>query len=155
MSKNLTIGNKTFLYPTPGTNPEEGWGDEATGWAEEVTTVLGTIQGPNDITLTSVSLVNNVTTPTNITGLKFSTVAVISIKVEYLIKRVLGAQVLTEFGQVFGTFDGVNFKISQTAEGDTGVSLDITNSGQFVYVSTDEPSQISCIMKFKATTIAN
>lgn len=154
MSKQLTIGNKTFLYPTPGTLPEESWGNEATDWAVEVSDVLSNIQAPNDITLTTVSLADNQVTPANIVGLKFSTVAVLSIKVEYIIKRIVGVTTLTETGVILGSFDGTNFSISQTAEGDAGISIDVTNLGQFQYTSTNL-SHTTCIIKFRASTIAN
>ena len=129
-------------------------GNSATDWAEAVTDVLGTIYGPNDISLSTYSLLNNVTSPANIVGLKFSTTTVLSAKVEYTIKRVLSGSTITEYGIILGTFNGTTFNIVQESVGDTGISIDVTNAGQFQYTSSNLPTQTSCIIKFKASTIA-
>jgi len=127
MSKTLQIGSEVFEYPTQGTNASEGWGESGTGWAQAVTDVLATIQSPNDITLTTVSLNDNVSVPANIVGLRFSTVSVISVRIEYNIKRIIGAIVLTESGNILGNFDGTNFYINTEAVGDSGISFDVTS----------------------------
>lgn len=154
MTKKLIIGNEEFLYPVEGDSPISDWGNSATDWATAVTDVLGTIYGPNDISLSTYPLANNIITPTNIVGLKFSTTTVLSAKVEYTIKRVLSGSTITEYGVILGTFDGIVFSITQESVGDAGVSLDVTNAGQFQYTSSNMPTQTSMIIKFKATTIA-
>ena len=56
MSRQLQIGNKVFNYPDTGDNP--GWGEDATAWAQAVTTALETVQGTNDIPATTTALAN-------------------------------------------------------------------------------------------------
>lgn len=154
MSVELTIGNETFEYPENGTNPQEQWGEEATEWARAVTAVLSTIQSPNDITLTTYTLNDNVSTPTNIVGLLFSTTAVIHVEVEYIIQRVVGATVYTESGKILGNYDGTDFYISTETVGDSGIEVSVTSTGQFQYTSTNLGHD-SCIIRFKGSAIAS
>ena len=86
MSKLLQVGNKTFEYPSEG--QEAGWGGDATRWAEAVTTALGTVQGPNDITVTTAILSNNVSSPTNIPGLTFDVSEILFCEIECLVERI-------------------------------------------------------------------
>ena len=153
MTKKLVVGNETFLYPENGTSPIEDWGQNASDWAQAITDIVGDIFAPGDITLTTFPLSDNITSFTNIVGLKFSTTTILAAKVEYTIKRIVGATTYTEYGVILGTFDGTIFSISQEAVGDAGITFDVTNLGQFQYKSTNL-SHTSCILKFKASTIA-
>lgn len=154
MSKNLQIGTEVFQYPENGTNPSAMWGEEATAWAEAVTELLATIFGPNDISLTTYSLSDNQVVPADIVGLKFSTTAVLSVEVEYIIERIKGAAVYVESGKIYGNYDGTDFYISTETIGEAGISIDVTNIGQFTYTSTNI-AQDSCTIKFSASTIAS
>lgn len=155
MSKTLIIGNEEFQYPETGTNPSENWGDEASNWAEAVTDVLADVFAPSDITLTSFSLNDNQVVPANIVGLKFSTAAILSVKVDYIIQRIVAlGDVRTESGTIIGNFNGTDFFISRDCCGDTQIDIDVTPTGQFYYTSNNL-GHISCIIKFKASTIAN
>lgn len=153
MPKSLQIGNTIYSYPTEGDNP--GWGEDATEWATGVTEALEGVQGPNDILLTSATLANNQTTSEDIPGLVFNTGEVQSIKVEYFIIRVFdsGAITVTESGEIIGDFNGTNFSISNGSVGDAGVTLSVTNSGQFQYVSSNLVNHVSTTIRFKAKTI--
>lgn len=153
MTKLLTVGSEEFNYPTTGTNPIEAWGDEATNWAEAITNVIGTIFAPGDITLSTVPLADGVVVATNVIGLKFSPTTILSFSVEYTIKRVVGGSTTTEHGFIYGSFNGVEFGITRTAQGDCGITLDAPPSGQFQYTST-ALGHTSCVMRFKASTIA-
>lgn len=155
MALTLQVGTEVFQYPENGTNPQEQWGEEASNWAKAVTDLLANIQGPDDISITTFSLADNVTSPTDIVGLIFSTTNVISVNVEYVIERIIpGPTVIAESGIIMGYFDGTNFAISQQAVGNSGISIDVQNDGQFVYTSTNL-SHTSCTIKFKGTAIGN
>lgn len=153
MTKKLQIGSEIFNYPEQGTS--SGHGEQATEWAEAVTDVLADFQGPNDILLTSQTLANNTTTPTNIPGLTFNTGQVQSITVEYLLERVYdsGSTTITESGVILGNFDGTTFKIIVEAADDVDVDITVTSGGQFQYTSSNLANHISTTIKFKASTI--
>jgi hypothetical protein len=154
MSIELQVGSEVFEYPVNGTNAIESWGEQTSGWAQAVTDVLATVNAPNDITLTTVSLNDNVSSPANIVGLKFPTISILSVKIEYIIKRIIGAIVLTESGVIYGNYNSTDFFISQESVGDAGIYIDVTSGGQFTYTSSNL-GQTSCILKFKASTISN
>lgn len=153
MTKLLQVGNNIFEYPQQGTGP--GHGEDATAWAEAVTDTLGTIRGPNDILLTTANLANGATDEI-IPGLVFNTGQVQHVNIEFLIKRVFdsGNQVLVESGKIYGNYDGSEFSISIESTGvDSGIDIDVNNSGQFIYSSTTLTDHQSSIISFKANTI--
>lgn len=154
MSKQLQIGAEIFNYPETGTNPQENWGDEATGWAEAVTDTIATIFSPNDIVLTTYALNDNVSTPTDIAGLKFSVTQVIYVKIDAIIERIVGVNTYVESLTINGNYDGNVFYMSQESTGDAGIAISVTNSGQFQYTSSNL-GHTSCTIKFKANTISN
>jgi len=158
-TKPLTIDNITYNYPGAGEDP--GWGEDATGWAEGVTNVVNTLQGPGDILETTFNIANNQISPVNVNGLAFDTGVVRSAKITYSIYRISTANPSgnTESGTIDIVYDdsatsGNKWLIIQEAAGDSGVLFDITDSGQFTYTSTDINSTgYSGIMKFKASTL--
>ena len=93
MSRQLQIGNKVFNYPDTGDNP--GWGEDATAWAQAVTTALETVQGTNDIPATTTALANNVAVETPIAGLSFNLVQVRRTTIQYVVVRVFDAGIPT------------------------------------------------------------
>src|SRR5574343_160284 len=139
MIKTLQIGNEVFEYPVQGENPStiQDWGEEAAGWAEAVTDVLSNVFGPQDINLSTVSLSDNVVTPQNIVGLKFSVTSVIDVRIDYVISRLVGVNNIMENGFILGTYNGSVFSISQQCMGNSGIDIDVTNAGQFTYTSTN------------------
>lgn len=156
MTKRLQIGKEVFDYPQQGTGA--GYGEDATAWAEAVTGVLAEFSGPNDILLTQANLTNN--SSGNITGLVFDTGRVQHVNVEFLIKRTdLDNKVKLESGEILGNYDGTDFVISINAVGDSGISIEVDNSGQFTYTSNDLGAQVgynghlSSVIYFKARTI--
>lgn len=152
MSKSLQIGSEIFEYPEQGTDATEGWGESGSSWAQAVTDVLGTLQNANDITLTTYNLLDNVITPTDIVGLRFSISSVLFCKIDYVIERLVGATVYVESGTILGNFDGTDFNVSIDCVGDAGIGIDCNNIGQFQYTSTNL-GHTSCTIKFKANTI--
>lgn len=155
MALTLQVGTEVFQFPENGTNPQEQWGEESSGWAQAVTDLLANIQGPDDISITTYSLADNISTPANIVGLRFSTTSVISVKVEFAIQRTIpGPSTIVETGIIMGYFDGSNFDIAQQSVGNSGISIDVLPSGQFQYTSTNL-SHTSCTIKFKGAAISN
>lgn len=153
MAKNLQIRNEIFPYPEPGDNP--GWGENATAWATAVTDALSTIQGPNDILITSAIINNNQSSPTAISGLVFNTAQVRSVNIQFFITRVYdsGSSVLTDSGVILGDYDGSTFVVSPEHTRDAGVIFDVTNGGQLTYTSSNLANHVSSTIRFKASTI--
>lgn len=141
MSKNLTVNNNTYAYPEPGDEP--GWGAGTTGWAEEVTDVLATIQGPDDIPETTFIIANNMSSATDITGLTFNPITVRSAVVDYSIYRSTSLTELAEKGRldlIYKNNGPVNNKwtIGRVFFGDdAGVIFTITDAGQMQYTSSN------------------
>lgn len=133
MSKSLTIGSTTFLYPVQGT--AAGWGEESTDWAEAVTDLLGTLSGPNDISLTSATILDNQSTAVDIgvgaSILKFSTSLVRSFVVDFNVLR--GSTVMA--GTMTGAWNGSSWEFSFENTGDAGMDFEINSAGQVQYFS--------------------
>lgn len=149
MPKNLQIGNTVYEYPVQG---DGSWGEEATAWAEGVTEALETVQGPNDILLTTALLTNNQTIPTDVSGLAFDTSEVLSVSIEYFIKRE-GSSVLVEEGRLNAVFDGSDWALSAESTSDAGVDFTIIASGQVQYTTTDLAGHTASTVRFRAKTI--
>lgn len=158
----LTVNNIPFNYPEPG-SPPGTWGEPATGWATEVTEVLGNIQGPNDIIETTFNIQNNISVFTTIAGLSFNTGEVRSAVINYSIYRTSTANPsgFSESGTIQITYDnsaGVGDKWSFTVygiTGNSGVTFTLTDAGQFQYKSTDiNATGYSGIMNFRAKSLA-
>jgi len=149
MSKNLQIGNEIYEYPVQG---DGSWGEEATAWAEGVTEALQTVQGPNDVLLSTALLTNNQTSPTDVSGLAFNTSQVLSVQVDYFIKRE-GSTILVESGTLEANFDGSDWKLQADGVGDAGTDFTITAAGQVQYTTTDLAGHTSSQVRFRAKTI--
>jgi hypothetical protein len=151
MPKNLQIGNDIFEYPVQG---DGNWGEEATAWAEAVTEALETVQGHNDILITSANLNNNQIAPANIPGLILNTADVLGVEIDYFIKREYNVtDILVENGKILANFDGSAWQVSPESVGDAGVYITINNSGQAQYTSTNLTGHIQSTIRFKAKTI--
>ena len=155
MAKDLQIGSTIYEYPEPGEGA--GWSEGATSWAEGVTDALATVQGPNDILLTTATLANNQFTPVNVIGLSFDTGQVQHVTIEFLLIRtyteISGIPTETESGTIIGNYSGSDFFISPDSVGDVGVDFSITSVGQVQYVSEDRANTDNLTIKFKARTI--
>lgn len=161
MAKTLTVNNTPYNYPTTGDEP--GWGGEATGWAEEVTDVLSSLLGPDDILETTFSVNNNVSSAADVTALTFSTGSVRSAIVEYSVYRVSDSNLSgnAESGIMNMVYDNSASPGSQWSlvisniSGNAGVQFSITDAGQVQYTSTDIGSvNYNGTMKFKARALA-
>lgn len=137
MPKILVVGTESFDYPLEGEGGN--YGESATSWAEAVSDALTTVQSPNDITRTTASILNNISSPTAVAGFLFDSSEVISINAEFVITRTTDspAQVLVQSGFIEGNYDGTTWLITIRNVRDAGVLLDITNSGQITYQSSN------------------
>jgi apolipoprotein N-acyltransferase len=153
MSQTVTIGSNSFIIPNAGENP--GWAEELTAYLVAIADALASVQGPHDILITSATLANNQTVPTNIPGLLFNTGEVQAIEIDYLVLRSYdsGSSTVSESGKILGNFDGTTFTIAVESVRDAGIDFSITNGGQVQYVSTNLSNHISSIIRFRGRTI--
>lgn len=133
MPKILIVGTEEFEFPLVGENAD--YGEQITDWATAVTDALTTVQQPNDILTTTAAINNNQTTFTNIPGFSFDTSEVIAINAEYIVSRTTSspAETLSESGSIQGNYNGTQWTISRSFDGDADIELDITSSGQIQY----------------------
>lgn len=160
MPQTLIVNNIPFEYPVPGDEP--GWGQPASDWAAEVTDVLNDLLGPNDITQTAFTIVNNVAVMSDIVGLVFDTGQVRSALIEYSIYRVSTASPSgnAESGVLNLVYDnsaapGSRWLIAVGFQnGNSGVTFSVTDNGQVQYQSTNiGVPGYSGLMKFRARTL--
>lgn len=153
MSTKVQIGNKSFNIPDPG--EKVGYAEETTDYLVAIAEALASVQGPNDILQTSAALANNQSTLTTIPGLVFSTTNVLSIEVSFFIVRTFdsGSSTITNSGNILGSYDGSEFKISVDTDGDVGVEFNIDNTGQMFYTSSDLTDHVSSTIVYKARTV--
>ena len=148
MSRSLTIGSETFLYPEEGT--KAGWGEVAADWAEAATNTLSDLSGPNDILVTSATILNNQSSAVDVgvgnASLSFSSTSVRRFVVSYSVVR--GANV--ESGEMEGIWDGSDWIFAHTFIGDAGMDFEITTAGQIQYFSDDSSDGE---IKFRGKTI--
>ncbi len=160
MSRNLVVNNNVYAYPDPGEDP--GWGEASSDWAEAVTDVLASLLSSGDILETTFNVANNVSSPANITGMAFNTGTVRSAIITYSIYRVSSITLSgkAETGQLYIVYDnsassGNKFLLTQEATGNSGITFDITDAGQFTYTSTDiGATSYSGVMHFTAKALA-
>lgn len=161
MAVTLTVNGTPYSYPSPGDEP--GWGEEATGWSEEVTVVLASLLGVDDILETTFTVNNNISSPTNITSLNFNSASARAAFIEYSIYRVSDSTTsgTAEAGEMRMIYDndagsGSKWGLSiGPSSGSGGVTFTVTDAGQFQYTSTDIGSvNYSGVMKFKASALA-
>ena len=157
----LIVNNIPYEYPVPGDSP--GWGQPATDWATEVTAVLAELLGSTDIVQTPFIISNNISSFSDIVGLSFNTGLVRGAVIDYTIYRTSTANPTgnSESGVLSVVYDnlaGSGSKwslIGYAQNGDSGVTFNITDSGQFQYKSTDiNATGYSGVMHFRAKTLA-
>lgn len=160
MSRVLVVDNVSYNYPDPGEDP--GWGENASDWASAVTEVLASLLSSGDILETTFNISNNISSPTNVTGLAFNTGTVRSAVITYSIYRISSTTTSgkAETGTINIVYDnsassGNKFLMTQEATGNSGVTFNITDAGQFTYISTDiGATSYSGTMKFVAKVLA-
>lgn len=137
MPKTLTVGTEDFEFPLEGENA--GYGESVSDWAEAVSDALETVQAPNDVLVTTASILNNQTSFADIAGFIFDSSEVISINAEFIVIRttVSPANNLVESGFIQGNFDGSNWIYGVISQGNAGITFNITSAGQLQYQSTN------------------
>lgn len=153
MAITLVVNNIPFEYPTEG--EQAPWGQQASDFAAEVAKVLNSLKGSSDILETSAIINNNVTSYTDIPDFAFNTNTVRSFKVECSVYRAAGATVLTEELTFVGLNTGSGWTIQQDGIGNSGITLDITGTGQVQYISTNLVGQTAGLIKFRGIGILN
>lgn len=141
MSVELIIAGTSFDYPTSGDDPN--WSTEASGWALAVTQALNTLLAPGDILQTTFTIENNISIPTNVNGLLFDSGTVRAANVNYAVYRTSISEPsgFAETGTLYLIFDdsaavGQKWKMTQQANGTSGVSFTIGDNGQIQYISS-------------------
>lgn len=137
MSKTLVINNIPFEYPEQG--EPSPWGEAATGWAQEVTTVLSSVNGPSDI-LESASDIVNGATNLPINALLFNPLTVRSFSVRANIARYFVSGVTINNAKyqevlligLYNTQTGT-WTLQEDGIGDADITFDLTDSGQITY----------------------
>lgn len=156
----LTVNNVPVEYPLPGDSP--GWGAGATDWAEQVTIALNNLQSPTDIQQKTFTIQNNISSPTNVTGLSFNTGLVRAAFIQYSIYRTSTSNPSgnVEAGTMTIVYDNSAASGSKwslvggpISSGTSGVTLTITDAGQFQYQSTNLGTGYSGVMHFSAKTL--
>lgn len=152
----LTVNNIPFDYPDPGSDP--GWGEQATDWAAEVTSVLSSLLAPGDIVETTSTILNNQSSALDISGMAFSNSVVRAANVDYTVIRTTATPTtLVESGTLFFTYDTVNgtWYMSQTKAEDADIVFSITSLGQVQYTSSNmSGGSYSGQITFKARTLS-
>lgn len=146
MSVVLQVGSQSFNYPTNG---ETGgtWGEDASGLIVALVTKVNAISSNNDISPTTATLLNNITTNTAISGLSFSSSTVSAATITYYISRTV-----KQTGTLTVLYTGVGWNLIEGPDnGDAGIVFDINSSGQVVYQSTND---INGTIKYFAKTIS-
>lgn len=160
MSTPLVVNGTLYNYPTSGEDPN--WAEEASGWSEAVTDVLGTLLAPGDILETTFSISNNITSAQNVNGLLFDSGTNRSAVISYSVYRTSTSTTSgkAEVGTMTLVYDddatsGSKWSLMQTANGDAGVVFNVTDAGQITYLSSDIGSAgYSGTIHFKASTTA-
>lgn len=157
----LTVNNIPFEYPEPGDSP--GWGQPATDWAQQVTIALQDLQGITDIAQEAFTISNNVTSPTNVTGLTFNTGLVRAATINYSIYRTYTSGPTTfdlvESGIITIAYQnlaspGSKWLVAQgPVVGNAGVTLTMTDAGQFQYQSSNLSGTTTGVIHFRAKTL--
>lgn len=155
MSTTLIVNNIPFEYPTQGTQPP--WGDQASAWAEEVTKVLNSLKGNSDILETGANIANNVSSPQDVTDLKFDAGTVRSFAVRGNITRIYDSSSTYEEFVLVGLKTASGWELQQDGVGNSGITFSITPAGQVQYVSSNLSFSISYsgLLKFRGIGILN
>jgi hypothetical protein len=144
MSVPLVVNSELFQYPSNRQVP--GWGGDATAWAQAVTTVLGSLAGPNDILQTEANIANGQSlampaTAGLVAGLSFDPTVVRGAKVDYNVYRLTtgsGAEELVEQGIMLISYKPVamTWDLVIMSSQSSGVTFTISSTGQVYYTST-------------------
>lgn len=151
----VTIKGIEYLVPTPS---DEAWGQSTTDLLLAMVDALNASASAGDIAdNTEVIILNNQTTPQNVTNLVFDNAVTKSASIDYYIYRVAGSTELGEVGTIRLIYKDVanSWALDRTQGGDNcGVEFDVDSSGQVTYTSSSlSGSPYSGVMKYRARSI--
>lgn len=138
MAINLTVNNQTFSYPSPG--DDQGWGADATDWAEAVTTIVNTLSSPGDIPSTLTIMNNHESAGSNpvadfqvLPSLSFNSLVSKGAEIKYLVERVLrDGTISRELGTLLAVqITSTNWVFSQFTTQTADVSFAIVYDSNF------------------------
>lgn len=149
----LYVNNIPHKVPTTG--EQAPWSEGLDTWHEEVTKVLNSLKGSSDILETGASIANNVSTPQDVTDLKFDAAKVRSFVVNGNITRLYDTSSKYEEFTLTGLKTDSGWKLQQEGVGDAEVAFSITNSGQVQYISSNLTviSSYSGLSKFRGQAV--
>lgn len=157
MSVTLIVNNVPFEYPEQG--EQQPWGESATNWANEVTKVLSSIKGPNDLSETAASVNAQQVGAETVQGMFFDSTVVRSFVVTGNITRTTDLEKKYEEFQLTGLYndDIGDWTLQQESLGNAGVTFSITTSGQIQYTAialAGNQATYSGLIKFRGAGIA-
>lgn len=151
MPIDLQVNGQIFSYPLPG---DRNWGEDASGWAEAITTVVGTLTGAGFIPQTTVPIEDNISVAADIVNAAFDSSATRSFQFIFEITRTDGAVTIAETGRMDGVFNGTEWDYNVNRVGDAGVVLSIDTLGQLQYTSSNLGGTYSGSIRFFANAIS-
>ena len=124
-------------------------------WITAISSAVGSISGEDDLSLGTVSILNNQSSSQTINGFVFSPSSCRSFYAEYSCVRATASIDARETGEIVGQYNGSSFDWELTKTGDAGISFDITSAGQVKYYSSNiAGASYSGTIKFKARTFS-
>ncbi len=156
MSISVSIQGVTYQIAVPN---EQSWGQPTTDLLIAMVDSINTATNVGDIPdTTQVIILNNQTSPGNVTNLVFDSSDNKAAFVDYTIYRVKGSLELMEEGTIRVSYKpeaGVWTMDRTYGNDDSGVALDIDTSGQVTYTSSNitDPGTYSGIMRYRARAL--
>lgn len=158
MTKRLIVGDEVFDYPDTG---DINYGENATGWANEITKIAAEVRNAGDIAPTEVTLTgtsNGTRTSGLVNNMVFDLAFVQRIEVKGFITRTFTDATPTKVEDfvIRGSYNGsiVTFNTEFSGGEDNDVELDFTISGgQFGFSYLDIANTNTVKIKFQAKTL--
>jgi hypothetical protein len=132
-----TIVIKGVTYNLPQQGQTSPWGEELLSIIRGLSDALNTVGNPNDIPSTVVSLLNNQTSPRNISGLVLDSATTKGAILSYSAQRFTPTANLSECGQVYITKTPSGFQLARYNVGDVSLVLSIQATGQVQYTTSN------------------
>lgn len=154
----VNIQGTEYKIPRADANPP--YGEEFNDFLNALVNAINTLVGPADIKESAQTILNNQSSPINITLLNFDSSIVGSITVNYRVYRSTDTNHVSEAGDITFVYDpaaSVGLKWSKQREFSrvySGVDFFIADNGQVSYTSSNiTGANYSGLIKFKANAI--
>lgn len=151
MAKQVTVNGNPYILNQQGDNPP--FGEQQSELIEALVNVANNTVGTGDILTTSFNVANNVTSPTNVTGLQFDTATIRSAIIEYSIYRSTSTEEVSECGTMLVTYKSLaaSWEVARYSVGDAGIFFTLDATGQAQYTSSNmSGTGYAGLLKFKA-----